>query len=170
MRFQFMAIVAISSLAFALPGTAAETDVFKTVGDWTVIATNGDKPSCHATRTMEDKTEVHVGVDLDQEHGFFAIYNPAWTDIEDGAEGYVEFNFGDSRFGGDAVGKIENGVQGGYAVFDNPAFVKAFANGNSVKITGSKGATFDMQLTGTKKAVEGVLECEKANASGASKN
>ncbi|MGJ8583509.1 MAG: hypothetical protein ACSHXD_05435 [Marinosulfonomonas sp.] len=170
MRFHSLALAVTSSLTFAFPGAAAETEVFKTVGEWTVIAETGDASRCYASRMMEDKTEVQVGLNLNQENGFFAIYNPAWTDIEDGAVGYIEFNFGTSRFGGDAVGKIENGVQGGYAVFDNPAFVKEFANGQSVKITGSKGATFDMNLTGTKNAVSGVLECQKAKAGDAAKN
>lgn len=161
MRVYPLALFMSATLPLATGATAAEDIVFKTVGEWTVLTQSDDAITCYASRKMEDGSEVQIGFDLDQKQGFFAIYNAAWTDIKDGDTGTVEFNFGSSRFGGDAVGKTDNGVPGGYAVFDNPAFVEAFANGQSVKISGSKGVTFDMSLTGTKNAIIGVRDCQK---------
>jgi hypothetical protein len=141
---------------------ASEHQVWKTSGDWAILIRQSDDRACYANRTMDDGSEIQIGVASGRKGGYFAIYNAQWTHIEAGATGLVEFNFGDSRFGGDAIGKIENGIPGGYAFFDNPAFVEEFGKRQTVKIIGTRGAVFEMDLTGTKNAVAGVLACQAA--------
>lgn len=155
----------ILALFITLPTLVfAETTVFDIFGTWTIMVRNGDANTCYATRKTKDGSAVQIGVEPDLQGGYFAIYNGEWTHIKDGDTGTVEFNFGTSRFGGDAVGKIENGVPGGYAFFDNPAFVKEFANRQTVSVIGTNGAVFKMDLTGTKNAVAGVRACQDAQS------
>lgn len=139
-------------------GMAAES--WQTVGDWSIMINTEDASRCFASRTMDDGSEVQIGTEPTLDGGYFAVYNAEWTHIEEGQELTVEFDFGTSRFGGKAKGKIENGLPGGYVFFNNPAFVQEFARGRTVKITGSEGNAFEMDLTGTSKAIRGVLACQ----------
>ena len=151
---------AILLLMTAGPVSAAESVLWETVGDWDIKISHEDASRCFASRTMDDGSEVQIGTEPSLDGGYFAIYNAEWTHIEEGKEGSVEFDFGVSRFGGDAVGKIENGVPGGYAFFNNPNFVQEFARRQTVNVIGSQGAEFELDLTGTSRAIRGVLACQ----------
>jgi hypothetical protein len=153
---------ALATIVLASTALAAEAEIWRKAGDWTIMFNSADESGCYASRTMEDGSEVQIGAEPSVQSGYFAIYNPEWTHIQDDAVGFVEFDFGNSRFGGDAVGRIKNGVPGGYALFDNPAFLEAFAKGQTVKVSGRSGAVFNMDLTGTSKAVKEVLACQAA--------
>lgn len=157
-----MRVLAITSIVFWSTAAIAEAEVWGKSGEWTILFDTETSTGCYASRTMAEGSEVQIGAEPSLQSGYFAIYNPEWTHIRDDSVGFVEFNFGTARFGGDAVGKIENGVPGGYALFDNPAFLEAFAKGQSVEVTGSSGAVFKMDLTGTSKAVKEVLACQAA--------
>ena len=160
MRRFFVANVLLISSIFTV--AAASDAEFLKVGDWTVQINEANSNACYASRMMEDGSEVQIGAEPELQSGYFAIYNPKWTHIKEDSVGSVEFHFGNARFGGDSVGRIRDGVPGGYALFDNPAFLDAFVKGQNVEVTGSGGAVYDMDLTGTSKAVKAVLECQAA--------
>lgn len=158
-------------LVFALfPNLAFPGEIWKELELWTIRIVTSDTSRCFASRTLDDGSQVQIGAEPTLDGGYFAIYNPAWTHIKDGQEGTVEFDFGRSRFGGDAIGKIENDVPGGYAFFNNPAFVQEFARSQTVTIIGNNGTEFELDLTGTSRAVRGVLACQDAQPVGNSEN
>ncbi len=148
------------------PQFVSANELWKEVGLWTIYINKDDATRCFASRTLEDSSEVQIGTEPTLDGGFFAIYNSSWTHIEDGSAGTVEFDFGRSRFGGEATGKIEDGVPGGYAFFNNPAFVQEFARSQTVTIKGNNGTEFELDLTGTSRAVRGVLACQDAQPTG----
>ena len=154
--------IAIFLLASTLPVSALAADVWQTAGDWTILIHDEETNKCFASRELDDGSEVQIGAEPTLDGGYFAIYNPSWTHIEEGQDGTVEFDFGTARFGGEARGRFEDGVPGGYAFFNNPAFVQKFARSQTVKIIGSQGNTFELDLTGTSNAVRGVLACQDA--------
>ena len=155
-----MRYFAVILMLQATPTLASDAQVWKTVGDWSIQINSDDASRCFAARALEDGSEVQIGTEPTLDGGYFAVYNPAWTHIEEGAKGEVEFDFGVSRFGGEAVGKMKDGVPGGYAFFNNPAFVQEFSRRQTVKVTGKNGAEFEMDLTGTSQAVRSVLACQ----------
>jgi hypothetical protein len=55
---------------------------------------------------------------------------------------------------------MHEGSLGGYAFFDNPEFVTEFAKRQSVIITGSKGPTEEIDLSGSSKAIAAVRACQ----------
>ncbi len=144
----------------AAPLAASNARVWQTVGEWTIRIGSDDASRCFASRVMDERSEVQIGTEPTLDGGYFAIYNASWDHIEDGAQGLVEFDFGTSRFGGDSFGKIENDVPGGYAFFNNPAFIQEFARRQTVTIIGKSGAEFVLDLTGTSSAIRGVLACQ----------
>ena len=140
----------------------AQPETWGNAGGWDILIESGTRKACYATRTLDDGSTVFIGFDSGTTGGYFAVYNPDWTHIEEDQQGLVEFDFVKEKFAGEAVGKFRDGVPGGYAYFNNPAFADAFARYETVKITGSKGATFSMALTGTHKAVTAVQTCQAA--------
>ncbi len=129
-------------------------------GDWSILIDPEKGNGCLAWKPFENDMTVEIGAAPNQDGGFFAAFNPAWVQIEDGATGVVQFDFGDAKFEGEAVGVFKNGVPGGYAFFDNPAFVTEFGKRQSVTIIGESGAEVELDLSGSAKAIEGVLACQ----------
>ena len=152
-------ILAICVL-FSMSELAVADEVWTDLEDWKILINSEDVTRCYATRLFEDGSEVQIGTEPALDGGYFAIYNSAWTHIEDGMVGQVEFDFERSRFGGEAIGRIENGVPGGYAFFNNPAFVQEFARRQTVNIKGSNGTEFELDLTGTSRAIRAILACQ----------
>lgn len=142
---------------FGLPAAA---NSWGTSGDWAINLRDGPVSTCYATREFLDGTRVEIGFAAELTRGYVAIYNADWTHIEDGQEGIVEFDFGDARFAGEAVGRIENGFPGGYALFNNPDFTDAFARRQNVRIIGREGAEFELDLTGTRNAISQIRACQ----------
>ncbi|WP_170482535.1 hypothetical protein [Ruegeria arenilitoris] len=129
-------------------------------GDWTILIDPEKGNGCLAWKPFENDMTVEIGAAPNQAGGFFAAFYPAWVQIEDGATGIVKFDFGDAQFEGEAVGVFKNGVPGGYAFFDNPAFVTEFGKRQSVTIIGESGADVELDLSGSAKAIEAVLACQ----------
>ncbi len=129
-------------------------------GDWTILIDPEKGNGCLAWKQFGDGMTVEIGAAPNQQGGFFAAYNPAWEQIEDGATGLVNFDFGDAKFAGDAVGTFKNGVPGGYAFFDNPEFVSEFGKRQGVIITGESGTSVQLDLSGSAKAIEAVQACQ----------
>ena len=152
----------LSATVLLLPGFvhAAGMERWGEAGDWTILIDPEKGNGCLAWRAFEDDMTVEIGAAPNQAGGFFAAYNPAWVQVEDGATGIVRFDFGDAQFEGEAVGVYKNGVPGGYAFFDNPAFVTEFGKRQSVTIIGESGTEVELDLSGSAKAIEAVLECQ----------
>lgn len=129
-------------------------------GAWTILIDPDVGNGCYMENTFEDGTLVQVGFVPDRKGGFFAAYNAAWTNIEDGSAGTVQFDFEKSLFAGDYIGVVKADLPGGYAFFNNPEFIKEFGKRNTVSIAGDKGNALDFKLTGTMKAINAVRNCD----------
>ena len=129
-------------------------------GDWVILIDPSVGNGCYMEKTSDDGTLVQVGMVPDRNGGFFAAYNAAWSIIEDGAAGTVQFDFGSSLFGGEYVGVVKADIPGGYAFFNNPEFIKEFGKRNEVSIKSDKGNALNFKLTGTMKAINAVRNCD----------
>lgn len=127
---------------------------------WVIMINPDVGNGCYMENTFEDGTTVQVGFVPDRNGGFFAAYNAAWTNVEDGATGTVEFDFEKSLFRGEYVGVANDEKFGGYAFFNNPEFIKEFGKRNTVVIKGDKGNAFDISLKGTTKAINAARNCD----------
>ena len=138
-------------------------------GDWEILVDDATGHSCLAQKNYTDGTRVQIGFDIMRNGGFFAAYNPSWTQIEAGEIGTVKFEFGDVRFAGEAQGRIIDELPGGYAFFDNPDFVNELAKRNSVKFSGKSGIWFEIDLSGSSRAIDALRTCQKEQPSTLSK-
>lgn len=153
--------IAVILMAAEAVTAAEEIKTWGESGDWSILVDPTVGNGCLAQRIFDDGTQVQIGAEPSRDGGFFAAYNAGWTNIEEGETGIVSFDFGDARFAGDVVGRLWDGLPGGYAFFDNPNFVTEFGKRNSVKISGEKGRLVEIDLSGTKRAIDAVLACQK---------
>lgn len=153
----------IAALAATLGGPALAEPLthWGDSGDWEILIDAETGNGCLAQRQQEDGVVVQVGSVPNKNGGFFAAMHADWTDIEEGVENTLKFDFGDAKFKGDGMGVIRSGLPGGYAFFDNPNFVQEFGKRNSVKVWGEKERVVEISLAGTKKAIDAVLACQK---------
>lgn len=163
MRKSIAAVGAISACAvLASVQTIQAQTTHKKWGDagvWAILIDPEVGNGCYMENTFDDGTLVQVGFVPDRNGGFFAAYNSAWATIEDGVIGTVQFDFGNSLFGGDYVGVANADLFGGYAFFNNPEFINEFGKRNTVSIKGDRGTTLDISLKGTSRAINAVRSC-----------
>lgn len=131
-------------------------------GDWTILIDPSAGNGCLMEKTFENETVIQIGAVPKRRGGFLAAYNRAWEDIEEGFEGVLRIDFGDALFEGSAIGKIHDGIPGGYAFFDNPEFINEFRKRDTLILTGKKsGHRVEIDLTGTSKGLNAVQSCQK---------
>lgn len=159
-------IRSLSLLACCLAtGSAAQDNrEFGMSGDWEIRVDNTNGNGCYMQKVFETGTRIAIGYVPDRDGAFFAAYNSKWTDIEPDETGALMFDFGESRFKGEVVGRINDGQPGGFAFFDNPEFANEFARRNSVKLIGDGGYEEAFALTGSSKAIKEVKSCQKAQS------
>lgn len=160
-----MRIAVLSLCMCCTLARAGDVPSLAVVGDWNILVDETTGDSCFAQKDFEDGTRVQIGFDILRNGGFFAAYNSDWTQIEEGGAGTAKFEFGDARFAGDATGRMNDDLPGGYAFFDNPDFVDEFAKRNSVKFSGESGVWFEISLSGTGQAIAAVRNCQKDQSS-----
>lgn len=128
-------------------------------GAWAILVDPDVGNGCYMENSFDDGTLVQVGFVPNRDGGFVALYNAAWSNIEEGVVGKVQFDFGKSLFGGDYVGVVKADLFGGYAFFNNPEFVSELGRRDDVAIKGDKGETIDISLKGTARAINAVRKC-----------
>jgi hypothetical protein len=129
-------------------------------GPWKIRIDAETGNGCLMETSLEDGSIFQFGNEPDRKGGFFAVYNPEWTDIEDGQETTVKFDFNEKRFSGDAVGDVSADRFGARAFFDNPNVQTEFAKNMVMTVIGGLGRSFEVDLTGTTKALAAVEKCQ----------
>ena len=152
--------IAIFAVAAATAASAEELITWGEVSGWAILIDPSVGNGCLMERQFEDDTLVQFGTVPNRNGGFFAAYNPDWTDIEDGATGTIKFEFPKIRFTGEVVGVAKEGLYGGYAFFDNPNVTLEFGKNKNIIIIGELGRTINVSLTGTMKAIQAVKQCQ----------
>lgn len=156
-RLPLLVIAFWGSIAFADDKTE-----FGEVGDWAILVDPSVGNGCLMQKEFSDQTLVQMGILPKRKGEFFAVYNPAWSDIEEGMQGVIRIDFGDALFEGSVVGKFQDGIPGGLAFFDNPAFTDEFAKRDTVMVIGKvTGHQAEIDLTGTTKAIAAVRSCQE---------
>ena len=143
----------------------SEPNLWATEGDWEILSRSGEGPECFARRIYEGETEVQIGTVPSPAGWYFAAYNSNWTHLNEGTVRQVEFEFSDVIFAGHAEFRMQAGSPGGYAFFNNPEFLDEFGKRMSVTVSGPNGTGIDIDLSGSKRAVAAVENCQSAQLS-----
>lgn len=155
LKFAIGSLFLIANSAFANP-----VEDWGQSGDWLIKVDRSVGNGCFMERDLPSGTLVRIGLVPSRDGAFFAAFNPDWGGIELGVTKNLLLDFDVSRFQGEVTGVSENGVPGGYAFFNNPEFASEFGRRVAVTITGESGASEEIDLSGSKRAIADVKECQ----------
>ncbi len=148
------------AMVLAAPLAAQDRTSWGTAGDWAILVDETVGNGCLMQKDFADGIRVAFGYLPDRKGGFFAALSADWTDIEPGTSGIVKFITDNAKFAGDVELIEVDGRFGGWAFFNNPNLATEMAARRSITVIGPKGGTFDVDLSGTSRAIRALEECQ----------
>jgi len=149
-------------IAASVAGATADFKAWGQSGDWSVLVDADTGNGCLIQKDFEDGIRVRFGYLPDRAGGYFAALSREWTHIEAQTTGIVKFLTDEAKFAGEVEMFEEDGWFGGLAFFNNPALTEELAKRRSITVIGPQGGTFDVDLTGTARAIAAMKECQSA--------
>lgn len=130
-------------------------------GDWAVLVDRSNGNGCLMRKDFETGIRVEFGFAPDRSGGFFAAYSKDWDTITPDTTRIVRFITDEAKFKGDVDMVTKEGWFGGWAFFNNPNLVVELAQGQSLTVIGPEDGTFEIDLTGTARAIAEVKKCQE---------
>ncbi len=154
-----------ATAAFAkdpIPPGDGEFTKYGDVEDWTVWV-DSERSTCLIEKTFESGAVVQMGLTKNHKHGYLGVFTPADEDVRNRqrVEVAIDGQIFDDRARGIKAKKLKGNYRGGYILTDDPAFASAVAEGQTMVVFPSKNAAFQVDLTGTKKAMELGRKCNR---------
>jgi hypothetical protein len=158
-----IAAISLAGAAWAndpLPRSGDDLSVFKEMGEWTIYA-DATRGSCLAERVDAAGNAMQMGLTKDKSAAYVGVFTPAELDFERSQP--IEIAVDGMMFTGKAEGvkskKLAGGQSGGYIVTNNLDLINAIAEGQTLVAFPEKTGVFEIDLTGTKVAIEEIETC-----------
>lgn len=163
--FRKAAVAAIA--CFVTSGAIAQPFMAKdTVEGWGIFYNEATK-GCFM-ETQQEPYVIQIGTEMamlgegdNETFGFLAVYTSGDVEIADGEEREVKFDLDGAMFSGTATGAAREGFAGGYVVANNPNFGEDLAMKQTLTINPGMENAVEIDLTGTKMAMEATRACQK---------
>lgn len=159
-----LGMIAGGVLVLAIAATGAVAETFMKYGEvegWKVFA-DTEKRSCLIEKIDDAGNVVQMGLTADRGVGYVGVFTLAETGIKKDDKAAVAIAIGDNLYIGESTGmrgNITKGYSGGYVLSDDPQFVTDIAQQYKMIVFPEKDWVFEVDLTGTKKAIEMAKEC-----------
>lgn len=153
--------LALSLLAPPLLADAGKFEGYGSVEGWSVFVDH-DKKSCLIEAIDADENVVQMGLTKDRGVGYLGVFTKADIAIEKDQKELVAVLLGENLYIGEATGmrgNITEGYSGGYILSDDPQLVEDIAQQYSMVVFPETSFAFEINLAGTKKAIEMAREC-----------
>jgi hypothetical protein len=162
---QSTSLVFGGAFLWALVGSASAEDLTKwsDAGEWQIFVDEDVGNGCLMEKFFEDGSRVRIGYLPERSGGFLSVANQSWTDMTEDESFTVRIDLDEVSFGGEVENISDDDWRGGYAFFNNPAFLDEFARRNDITITGPKDQPVSYSLAGTSKALAALKECNDEN-------
>ncbi|MDK3075278.1 hypothetical protein QO034_19535 [Sedimentitalea sp. JM2-8] len=153
---------AIFAFVFLAPGATVAGDLkpWGQSGDWSILIDEDAGNGCLMQKDFDDGMRIRFGYLPDRDGGYFAALSPDWTHIEPQSTGIVKFLTDEAKFAGEVEMIKEDGWFGGRAFFNNPNLTEELAKRRSITVIGPHGGTFEVDLTGSSRAISVMKECQ----------
>ena len=155
------------AILWTLVGSAYAEDLikWKDAEEWHIFVDADVGNGCLMEKLFEDGSRMRIGYLPEREGGFLSVANQSWTEMTEEKNFTVRIDLDDVAFGGEVENIVDDNWRGGYAFFNNPAFLDEFARRNEITITGPKNQPVSYSLAGTSKALAALKECNDENGS-----
>lgn len=157
-------IASLAVVAALVSTVATAADTFKKFGEvegWTVYIDN-EKQSCLIEAVDDAENVVQMGLTADRGVAYVGVFVKGKTKIKKGSKEAVVISLDGNLYMGEATGmhgNITKGYSGGYVLSDDPQFVDDIARKHIMTVFPQKEYAFQVDLTGTYKAIEMAREC-----------
>lgn len=129
-------------------------------GDWSVLVDPSVGNGCLIQKDFDEGFRIRLGYVPDRAGGFFAALSEDWGHVEPGSKGLVRFISDRDKFAGEVEGIEDGSMRGGWAFFNNPEFAEELAKRRSITVIGPNGGEFDIDLTGSARAINEARRCQ----------
>lgn len=148
-----------------MPAFAADSVEWGTSGHWH-IRYDASVGGCFMLASYTLGEILRIGFKNVQRNGYLMVANPAWHSLEAGKEYDLSFDFpGDAPWRGTFVAKKLGDLTFLEISFKNPNFLRDFAWRQKVNVYYAGSFVSSMPLTGSRAAMQSLLECQhKADA------
>jgi hypothetical protein len=158
-----LSAIAIASVAWAedpIPESGDSLSVFKEMGEWTIYA-DATRGSCLAERVDSEGNAMQMGLTKDGSAAYVGVFTLAEVDFRrnDPIAIAVDGKIFEGKSHGVRSKKLVGGQHGGYIITNNPELVDAIANGEKLIAFPEKVGVFEVDLTGTKVAIDEIRTC-----------
>jgi len=153
-----------TALTLAAGAVCAESSKFENYGSvegWNVFVDH-EKKSCLIESMDEAENVVQMGLTRDRGVGYLGVFTKAETTIGKDEKQMVAVLIGENLYIGKATGmrgNITEGYSGGYILSDDPRLVEDIAQQYTMTVFPETTFAFQINLAGTKKAIEMAREC-----------
>lgn len=151
----------LSLLAPPLLADAGKFEGYGSVEGWSVFVDH-DKKSCLIEAIDADENVVQMGLTKDRGVGYLGVFTKADIAIEKDKKELVAVLLGENLYIGEVTGmrgNITEGYSGGYILSDDPQLVEDIAQQYAMVVFPETSFAFEINLAGTKKAIEMAREC-----------
>ncbi len=131
------------------------------VDGWNIMMDPALGNGCLIQTVYQDLSVVRIGYDALGNRGYFAVYNKAWGDIEQGKTYPIRFALDGKSYDATAIGFNERDVPGATVFFTDRNFVTAIAQNKTMTVYNPAGeVVMAIDLKGTAKALEYARDCQ----------
>lgn len=153
--------VALFLVCFATSAVAQVSD-WGTSGDWHIRIDAETANGCFIEKDFDSGIRLAFGFLPAQQGGFISALSADWTQLTPGETGLVKFFTSEEKFAGEVEMIERDGLRGGQAFFNNPAFTVELAKRRSLRVVGPEGGAFEVDLTGSARAIAEMERCQAA--------
>ncbi len=130
-------------------------------GVWSILVDPTLGNGCLIQTDFVDGSTVRIGFDGNTGNGYVAAFNLAWGGIDPGKLYDIAFLLDDEQFDGEATGIYLGDVPGAFIEFENPDFLGAIAQRQTMTLFNDDGEVMSIDLTGTFNGLSGALDCQE---------
>lgn len=148
--------------AGATASAADEVVDWSQSGNWAVRIDGAAGNGCFIERQFDGGIVLRFGLLPELSGGFVSAMSADWKQIKPGETGLVKFFTSEEKFAGEVEMIEEADMRGGFAFFNNPALPVEFAKRRSLRVVGPGGGEFEVDLTGSARAIAEMERCQEA--------
>ncbi|MDJ0826027.1 MAG: hypothetical protein QNJ16_11045 [Rhodobacter sp.] len=151
-------------LLAAMPATAEDTYLWKTVGDWDISIDPTIDDGCYAVATWNGGTVLRIGRNPEENNFYFLIGNNKWASLEPDEPYDIEIQFGSrAPWEVSATGLQFNPGETVYLHAESTKmdFVREFQRALNMKISYQDKEIDNLKLTGSRRAWDEVENCQR---------
>ncbi|WP_037315047.1 hypothetical protein [Ruegeria halocynthiae] len=131
------------------------------VEGWNIMMDPALGNGCLIQTVYQDLSVVRIGYDALDNRGYFAVYNKAWGQIEQGKSYPIRFELDGKSFDATAIGFNQRDVPGATVFFTDRSFVTAIAQNKTMTVYNPAGeVVMAIDLKGTAKALDYARDCQ----------